>query len=46
MTVTIRGMFFELLSVDRGTFDFETGDLLRSGKHPGFEGIDWCSMVD
>ena len=40
-------LVFELLSFDLDTFDFETGELLHSGgKHPGFDGIDWCSMVD
>ena len=40
-------LVFELLSFDLDTFEFETGELLHSGgKHPGFEGIDWCSMVD
>ncbi len=40
-------LVFELLSYDFATGDFETGELLHSGgKHPGFEGIDWCSMVD
>ena len=40
-------LVFELLSFDFETGDFETGELLHSGgKHPGFEGIDWCSMVD
>jgi hypothetical protein len=40
-------LVFELLSFDPETGDFELGDLLHSGgKHPGFEGIDWCSMVD
>ena len=40
-------LVFELLSFDLDTFEFETGDLLHSGgKHPGFDGIDWCSMVD
>ena len=40
-------LVFELLSFDLDTFEFETGELLHSGgKHPGFDGIDWCSMVD
>ena len=40
-------LVFELLSFDLDTFEFETGDLLHSGgKHPAFEDIDWCSMVD
>jgi hypothetical protein len=40
-------LVFELLSFDFETGEFETGALLHSGgKHPGFEGIDWCSMVD
>ena len=40
-------LVFELLSYDFATGDFETGELLHSGgKHPGFENIDWCSMVD
>lgn len=40
-------LVFELLSYDLATGDFETGDLLHSGgKHPEFEEIDWCSMVD
>jgi hypothetical protein len=40
-------LVFELLSFDPDTGDFEIGELLHSGgKHPGFEGIDWCSMVD
>ena len=40
-------LVFELLSFDMDTGDFETGELLHSGgKHPAFESIDWCSMVD
>jgi hypothetical protein len=40
-------LVFELLSYDFETGDFEIGELLHSGgKHPGFQGIDWCSMVD
>jgi hypothetical protein len=40
-------LVFELLSYDFQTGDFETGALLHSGgKHPAFEDIDWCSMVD
>jgi hypothetical protein len=38
---------WELLSYDPETGDFETGELLKSGgKHPAFDEIDWCSMVD
>lgn len=38
---------WELVSYDPETGDFETGELLKSGgKHPDFDGIDWCSMVD
>ena len=38
---------WELLSYDPETGDYETGELLKSGgKHPEFEEIDWCSMVD
>jgi hypothetical protein len=40
-------LVFELLSYDPATGDFEIGERLHSGgKHPGFDGIDWCSMVD
>jgi hypothetical protein len=40
-------LVFELLSYDFETGDFETGELLHSGgKHPEFDDIDWCSMVD
>ncbi|MGH3339234.1 MAG: hypothetical protein ACRDPL_10435, partial [Propionibacteriaceae bacterium] len=40
-------LVFELLSYDIDTGEFETGELLHSGgKHPEFEEIDWCSMVD
>ena len=40
-------LVFELLSFDFETGDFETGELLHSGgKHPDFDDIDWCSMVD
>jgi hypothetical protein len=38
---------FELLSFDLETGEFETGELLHSGgKHPEFDDVDWCSMVD
>ena len=38
---------WELVSYDPLTGDFETGELLKSGgKHPDFDDIDWCSMVD
>jgi len=40
-------LVFELLSYDLDTGDFEIGELLHSGgKHPEFEEVDWCSMVD
>jgi len=40
-------LVFDLLSFDPETGQFETGELLRSGgKHPDFEDVDWCSMVD
>jgi hypothetical protein len=40
-------LVFEPLSFDLETGEFEAGELPHSGgKHPGFEGIDWCSIVD
>jgi hypothetical protein len=40
-------LVFELLSFDPETGDFETGELLHAGgKHPEFDAVDWCSMVD
>jgi hypothetical protein len=40
-------LVFELLSYDFETGAFQTGELLHSGgKHPAFEDIEWCSMVD
>jgi hypothetical protein len=55
-TITTVGLVFHnnlpgsgivALQAGRITFDLETGEVLFSaGPQPGFEGIDWCSILD